>query len=79
MTEEPPKPGRPRQPKVPSPAELKALYETGTSIRAIARAIGRSYTTVHYWLGLAGTEFRPRGASRAPKPEIFREQPGDTK
>jgi predicted transcriptional regulator len=47
-------------------AELKAGYEAGTSIRALAKEAGRSYGGVHRLLADAGVTFRSRGG---PKPE----------
>jgi helix-turn-helix protein len=44
-------------------AELKAQYEAGTSIRAIAKATGRSYGGVHQLLAGAGVQFRSRGVA----------------
>jgi hypothetical protein len=42
-------------------ASLKAQYEAGVSIRAIAESTGRSYGGVHRLLSDAGVEFRRRG------------------
>lgn len=44
-------------------AELKAQYEAGISIRAIAESTGRSYGGVHRLLADAGVEFRSRGGA----------------
>jgi hypothetical protein len=44
-------------------AELKARYEAGTSIRAIAEGTGRSYGGVHQLLADAGVQFRSRGVA----------------
>ncbi|MET7728758.1 helix-turn-helix domain-containing protein [Streptomyces mirabilis] len=44
-------------------AELKAQYEAGISIRAIAESTGRSYGGVHGLLAHAGVEFRSRGGA----------------
>ncbi|GAA3597951.1 helix-turn-helix domain-containing protein [Streptomyces osmaniensis] len=42
-------------------AELKARYEAGASIRALAKEAGRSYSGVHHLLADAGVAFRSRG------------------
>lgn len=42
-------------------AVLKAKYDRGTSIRALADETGRSYGAVHRLLIYAGATFRPRG------------------
>lgn len=42
-------------------AELKARYEAGATIRALAKETDRSYAGVHRLLADAGTHFRPRG------------------
>ena len=42
-------------------ARLQAAYEGGASIRALARAHGRSYGTVHRILTQAGVVLRGRG------------------
>ncbi|MBX7551053.1 hypothetical protein K1Y78_24110 [Streptomyces sp. tea 10] len=39
-------------------ADLKARYEAGTSLRAIAEATGRSYGAVHGLLGTVGVSQR---------------------
>lgn len=44
-------------------AELKAQYEAGISIRALAESTGRSYGGVHSLLADAGVEFRSRGGA----------------
>jgi DNA-binding transcriptional ArsR family regulator len=45
-------------------ARLKAIYDEGTSIRAIASKEGKPYGTVHRILSEAGTQFRQRGGPR---------------
>lgn len=47
-------------------AEAKELYKS-TSVRAIARKLGRSYGFVYNLLEEAEVEFRPRGGNR-PRP-----------
>lgn len=42
-------------------AELAQVYQSGTSVRAIAEDRGRSYGWVHKLLEEAGVTFRPRG------------------
>ncbi|MFI9082211.1 helix-turn-helix domain-containing protein [Streptomyces sioyaensis] len=44
-------------------AELKAKYEAGASIRALAEETGRSYGGVHRLLADAGITFRSRGGA----------------
>ncbi|WP_406410511.1 helix-turn-helix domain-containing protein [Streptomyces sp. NBC_01614] len=44
-------------------AALKARYEAGTSIRALAEEAGRSYGGVHHLLADAGVTFRSRGGA----------------
>ncbi|MEU3282927.1 helix-turn-helix domain-containing protein [Streptomyces antibioticus] len=44
-------------------ADLKARYEAGASIRAIAESTGRSYGGVHGLLADAGVTFRSRGGA----------------
>lgn len=44
-------------------AELKARYEAGASIRALAEEAGRSYGGVHHLLADAGVTFRSRGGA----------------
>ncbi|MGW2940123.1 helix-turn-helix domain-containing protein [Streptomyces sp. NPDC055722] len=48
-------------------AELKAQYESGTSIRAIAKTTNRSYGSVHRLLADAGVVFRSRGGEMRKK------------
>lgn len=43
---------------------VTAAYEQGSSIRAIADSIGRSYGFVHRLLAEAGVDFRTRGGTR---------------
>jgi len=43
---------------------LRARYEKGASIRALAEAEGRSYAWVHAVLKEAGTQLRGRGGYR---------------
>lgn len=45
-------------------AELKAKYEAGATIRALATETGRSYSGVHRLLTDAGVTFRPHGSAR---------------
>lgn len=45
---------------------LVAEYAQGVSIRELAKAVGRSYSTVHRLLSEAGVTFRPRGGYRRP-------------
>lgn len=45
-------------------AELKARYEHGATVRALAAEAGRSYGFVHRLLSEAGTDFRPTVATR---------------
>jgi hypothetical protein len=45
-------------------ADLRARYESGASIRALARQTGRSYGFVHGLLQEAGVALRRRGAPR---------------
>lgn len=60
----------------PTGTELKTLYDTGVSIRTIARALGGwPYSTVHHRLAKAGTRFRPRGNRRTPSPEMHTDHP----
>lgn len=60
----------------PTGAELKALYDAGVSVRAIARALGGwPYTTVHSRLKMAGTQFRARGGRRAPDSQVRTDYP----
>ncbi|OLF05548.1 helix-turn-helix domain-containing protein [Actinophytocola xanthii] len=42
---------------------LRALYERGASIRALAEGTGRSYGFVRSILAETGVEFRPRGGT----------------
>ncbi len=42
--------------------ELKAKYESGSSVRALARETGRSYGFVHGLLQEGGAHLRSRGA-----------------
>ncbi|MER7841504.1 helix-turn-helix domain-containing protein [Streptomyces sp. NPDC096040] len=51
-------------------AELKARYEAGTSIRALAEATGRSYGGVHRLLADAGVAFRSRGGAMRQPTEV---------
>ncbi|WP_370270845.1 helix-turn-helix domain-containing protein [Streptomyces sp. V4I8] len=44
-------------------ADLKAKYEGGQSIRALAEETGRSYGGVHRLLQDAGVTFRSRGGA----------------
>ncbi len=44
-------------------ADLKAKYERGKSIRALAEETGRSYGGVHRLLQDAGATFRSRGGA----------------
>jgi len=44
-------------------ADLKAKYEGGKSIRALAEETGRSYGGVHRLLQDAGVTFRGRGGA----------------
>ncbi|MFD4335865.1 helix-turn-helix domain-containing protein [Streptomyces anulatus] len=44
-------------------AELKARYDAGASIRALAEDTGRSYGGVHRLLADAGVTFRSRGGA----------------
>ncbi|MET7458455.1 helix-turn-helix domain-containing protein [Streptomyces sp. NPDC005574] len=44
-------------------AELKAKYEAGASIRALAEESTRSYGGVHQLLADAGVVFRSRGGA----------------
>ncbi|MER6076184.1 helix-turn-helix domain-containing protein [Streptomyces sp. NPDC001817] len=44
-------------------AELKARYEAGASIRALAAEADRSYGGVHRLLADAGVTFRSRGGA----------------
>ncbi|MEV5887345.1 helix-turn-helix domain-containing protein [Streptomyces sp. NPDC052020] len=48
-------------------AELKAKYETGASIRALAEETGRSYSSVHRLLADVGVTFRSRGGATRQK------------
>ncbi|MDJ0344187.1 helix-turn-helix domain-containing protein [Streptomyces sp. H10-C2] len=50
-------------------AGLKAQYEAGTSIRALAQSSGRSYGGVHRLLADAGVVFRSRGGAQSPAGE----------
>ena len=40
-----------------------ALYLDGSTIRSVARQIGRPYTTTYELLAEAGVRFRPRGGN----------------
>ncbi len=44
-------------------ADLRAKYEGGQSIRALAAATGRSYGFVHRILGESGASLRGRGGA----------------
>ena len=44
--------------------KLKAAYERGTSLRALAELYGRSYGFVHRLLLQAGVQMRSRGGKR---------------
>jgi hypothetical protein len=44
-------------------ADLKRQYEKGTSIRALAEGIGRSYGFVHRLLSETGVQLRGRGGA----------------
>ncbi|MFC8010824.1 helix-turn-helix domain-containing protein [Streptomyces cinereoruber] len=62
-------------------AELKARYEAGATIRALAKETDRSYAGVHRLLADAGTHFRPRGGTirKGPltaSPDSGKENPG---
>ncbi|MFE5871608.1 helix-turn-helix domain-containing protein [Streptomyces roseifaciens] len=47
---------------------LKARYDAGESVRAIAAGTGRSYSTTHQLLRAVKTKFRPRGGTPRPMP-----------
>ncbi|MFD4976267.1 helix-turn-helix domain-containing protein [Streptomyces sp. NPDC058424] len=49
-------------------AELKAKYEAGATIRALADQTGRSYGGVHRLLADAGVTFRSRGGDMYGEP-----------
>jgi hypothetical protein len=44
-------------------AELRAAYEDGSPIRALAAECGRSYGSVHRLLVESGAQIRPRGGA----------------
>ena len=52
-------------------ARLRVAYETGSSIRDLARATGRSYGFVHRVLTGAGVTLRHRGGR--PRPDQARQ------
>lgn len=49
---------------------LRARYDAGESIRAIAADTGRSYSTTHQLLRAVKTQFRPRGGTPRPMPAV---------
>jgi len=49
-------------------ADLKAQYEQGANIRALAKTTGRSYGFVHQVLNEARVTLRGRGRARQPGP-----------
>lgn len=54
--------------------ELKRLYESGSSIRDLCDATGRSYGFIHRMLTEAGVEFRSRGGPRLQRRDEVRSQ-----